>query len=145
MLTVSIFLVIMCCIIPASAFDYSDKQTEEVVTPLYKYTNDSKALPIYGDVIQGETNVYYFHVPSNINKLEIILDWDNSQNSLSLDIMKPNNYYYNTFYDNYDNQINSRIPIGITGNPVTNGYWRFEVGGHNVIGTQNFSLTINAL
>ena len=132
------------CIVPVSAAELLDRSTHEVITPWYEYTSNSRAIdPMYGSVSQGSSQSFDYYVPSGKNTLEVALVWSNSQNSLNLKVLRPNNAIYGPFYDNFEGIIDGKIPLVISGNPLMSGWWEFKITGDSVSGTQPFTLTAN--
>lgn len=102
------------------------------------------ALPVYGDVRQGETDYYTSYVPSGATTLEISLTWDASNgDELKLTVQTPTGAPY-VFVDNVDGLINGKIavrtsiPAGMT---ATN--WGFSVYGLSVDDIASYTLKIN--
>ncbi len=108
--------------------------------------NGPKAIdPVYGSVTQGATQSFEYDVESGKRTLELVLRWDNSQNSLRLYLIRPDGHRYDPYSDNYDGVINGVIPVRITSTSLINGMWRFDVSGYDVSGTQSFTLSMNAV
>ncbi len=134
------------CIVPVSAAELLDRSTNEIITPWYEYVNGPKAIdPVYGSVTQGATQSITCDIPSGKTKLETVLRWGNSQNSLTLKIISPTGVVYGPYSDNFDGITNGVIPVRIQANSLPQGIWTFEVNGESVSGTQSFTLSMNAV
>ena len=134
------------CIVPVSAAELLDRSTHEVTTPWYEYTSNSRAIdPVEGSVSQGATQSITCDIPSGKTKLESVLRWSNSQNSLTLKIISPTGVVYGPYSDNFDGIRNGVIPVRIQTNSLPQGIWTFEVKGESVSGTQSFTLSMNAV
>lgn len=103
------------------------------------------ALPVYGDVRQGETDYYTYYVSSGDTTLEVSLTWDASNgDALRLLIQTPTTASY-SFEDGVDGTINGKITLR-TGIPagMTADDWGFAVIGLSVDDTASYTLKINS-
>lgn len=102
------------------------------------------ALPVTGFISQGETKSYLYYIPNYADRLEIYLEWGSyGSNNLSLGIHDSFNSY-GPFYDIDDGIQNGLIYLISTTFPK-GCIWTFDVNGENVIGIQEFTLTINGI
>lgn len=103
------------------------------------------ALPVYGDVRQGETDYYTYYVSSGDTTLEVSLTWDASGgDELKLSVYTPTGAPY-VFVDNVDGLINGKISVR-TSIPamMTASNWGFDVVGLSVDDVASYTLKINS-
>lgn len=93
-------------------------------------------------ISNGQTRYYYLNVGSAVNWLEVDLNWGNTANTLSLNILNPSRSNLGTYFDNADGKIDGRIHLSIypSGTYIPQGQWVFKVKGDSVSGTQQFTI-----
>lgn len=88
-----------------------------------------------GSVSQGQTKTHLIYRSS----AHIVnLNWGNTSNSLSFIIYTPSGTKVGTFYDNSDGYVDGMIRISVN---QGGGYWKYDVCGQNVSGTQTYTLS----
>ncbi len=94
---------------------------------------------IYDTITQGETNWHSKIVSTNINTLNVDLDWGDTTNSLRLKIYTPDGYVLGPYFDDGDGATDGEIDLDIY-NPdgIAKGTWRYEVYGYSVVGTEDY-------
>ncbi len=111
-----------------------------LVVPFHGATG-MKPLTVYNSITQGQTNWAEQQVSSNINTLNVDLDWGDPANSLQLTIYSPDGYVFGPYYDSSDGVIDGRINLYIENtNGITEGTWLYEIYGYHVTGTQSYSI-----
>ena len=103
------------------------------------------ALPVSGDVRQGETDYYTYYVPSGATTLEVSLTWDVSNGDALRLLVHPPTGASSSFGDGMDGTINGKIAVR-TSIPVTMtaSNWRFDVIGLTVDDVTSYTLKINS-
>jgi len=94
---------------------------------------------IYDTITQGETNWHSKIVSTNINTLNVDLNWGDPTDSLRLKIYTPDGYVLGPYFDDDDDTTDGEIDLDIYNpNGITEGTWRYEVYGHSVVGTEDY-------
>ena len=101
----------------------------------------ARAKAIYS-ISNGQTRYYYLNVGSGVHWLEVDLNWGNTANTLSLNILNPSRANLGTYFDNADGKIDGRTHLSIypNGEYVAQGKWVFKVKGDSVSGTQHYTI-----
>jgi len=109
------------------------------VTPAKDVDGDAGIRWVYDTITQGETNWHSKIVSTNINMLNVDLNWGDTTDSLRLRIYTPDGYVLGPYFDNADDAVDGRINLDIY-NPdgIAKGKWRYEVYGHSVVGTEDY-------
>jgi hypothetical protein len=109
------------------------------VTPVKDVDGDAGIRWVYDTITQGETNWHSKIVSTNINTLNVDLNWGDTTDSLRLRIYTPDGYVLGPYFDNADGPTDGRINLDIY-NPdgIAKGTWRYEVYGHSVVGTEDY-------
>ena len=103
------------------------------------------ALPVYGDVRQGETDYYTYYVPAGATTLEVSLTWDASNGDALRLIVHPPTGASSSFGDGMDGIINGKIAVRTSiPSVMTASNWRFDVVGLSVDDTASYTLKINS-
>lgn len=104
-----------------------------------------RAAPIYGTIGDNEVKPYAYQVRSGSTTLEVELTWQRfpSDNDLRLEVIAPNGQNYGTYSDGIDGSNNGEIPLTISSGNLQIGTWTIRVHGHEVTGTQSFTLVMN--
>lgn len=117
-----------------------EKEVEQI--ELQKETGDYFALSAAAKTItQGVVKASKAHIDSGVKFLDIKLSWEHKNNKLSLTVYDPQGNVYGPYNNNSGTTI-IRInpPTGKT--YVPSGYWRFNIYGQSVTGTENYTLSI---
>ncbi|MFW5637798.1 MAG: pre-peptidase C-terminal domain-containing protein [Methanoculleus sp.] len=137
----TVIIIIAALLIPAvTARERGDHRY--IVTPAEEMTiEDSPSFtPMTdGSIRQGETDWFATYIPAGKTELIIDLDWGDTSNSLRLRIYAPDAVlgpYYDA-YDGVDGRIYLRIKSSVGLHP---GTWQFEVYGHQVTDTQDYTI-----
>ena len=87
----------------------------------------------------GETNWHSKIVSTNINTLNVDLDWGDTTDSLRLKIYTPDGYVLGPYFDDDDGATDGEIDLDIY-NPsgIAKGTWSYEVYGYSVVGTEDY-------
>ncbi|MBT0732087.1 hypothetical protein KH990_01670 [Methanoculleus bourgensis] len=96
-----------------------------------------------GSITQGETKWYSIYIAPGTMEFAIDLNWGDASNSLRLRIYAPDTVlgpYYDA-YDGVDGRLYLQIKNSNDSVPLHPGTWRFEVYGHQVTGTQDYTFT----
>jgi len=119
--------------------DETDATGGYTVTPAKDAGGDVGIRWIYDTITQGETNWHSKIVSTNINTLNVDLDWGDTTDSLRLKIYTPDGYVLGTYFDDDDGATDGEIDLDIY-NPdgIAKGTWRYEVYGHSVVGTEDY-------
>ena len=119
--------------------DETDTTGGYTVTPAKDADGDAGIRWVYDTITQGETNWHSKIVSTNINTLNVDLNWGDKTDSLRLRIYTPDGYVLGPYFDNADGHIDGRINLDIY-NPdgIAKGTWRYEVYGHSVVGTEDY-------
>ena len=120
--------------------DETDATGGYTVTPAKDANGDAGILWIYDTITQGETNWHSKIVSTNINTLNVDLNWGDTTDSLRLKIHTPDGYVLGPYFDDtFDGTINGRIYFSIY-NPdgIARGTWYYEVYGYSVVGTEDY-------
>ena len=119
--------------------DETDATGGYTVTPAKDADGDVGIRWVYDTISQGETNWHSKIVSTNINTLNVDLNWGDTTDSLRLRIYTPDDYMLGPYFDNADGAVDGRINIDIY-NPdgIAQGTWRYEVYGHSVVGTEDY-------
>ncbi|HJJ52901.1 MAG TPA: hypothetical protein O0X66_00130, partial [Methanocorpusculum sp.] len=128
----------------AGAADFSDNAAKYTITPWYKFTDSSKAPPLYDTITQGEWKSHSYLLPTGKTRIEIALSWGNTQNTLYMVITKQDGSSYGPYYDSFDGITNGVIPLAINGN-IAECQWTIYINGASVSGTQPYTLHFNAV
>jgi len=97
---------------------------------------------ITASIIQGETDWYYYYVPSGTPSIITDLDWSDSSDSLSLTIIAPDQTL-GPYYDAADGSTNGRISLEISrAGDLAPGTWTFRVYGAQVSGTRWYNFNV---
>ena len=101
-------------------------------------------ISVTDSVSQGETNRHSFSVGNGVNWLEVLHDWHNSGDSLTLTIYTPKGVNVGTFRDIDDGATDGKIHIGIVPDNgyVESGAWVFDVYGESVATQRTYDLNI---
>ena len=143
-LFIGMLLLTACCVMPAGAADFSENAAKYTITPWYKFTDSSKAPPLYDTITQGEWKSHSYLLPAGKTRIEIALSWGNTQNTLYMLIKKPDESSYGPYYDSFDGVANGVIPLAISGN-LAAGLWTISINGASVSGTQPYTLQFHAV
>ncbi len=94
----------------------------------------------YSTITQGQTKTYTTTIGTAVKKLEVDLNWGDTNDYLSLAIYTPSGAYVGKFYDNADGSVDGRIHLDITQgqNYLQSGKWTFKVRGESVVGTEDY-------
>jgi len=119
--------------------DETDATGGYTVTPAKDAGGDVGIRWIYDTITQGETNWHSKIVSTNINTLNVDLDWGDTTDSLRLKIYTPDGYVLGTYFDDDDGATDGEIDLDIY-NPdgIAKGTWRYEVYGYSVVGTEDY-------
>jgi len=119
--------------------DETDATGGYTVTPAKDADEDNGIRWIYDNIAQGETNWHNKTVSTNINTLNVDLNWGDTTDSLRLKIHSPEGYVLGPYFDNADGAVDGRINLDIY-NPdgIAKGTWRYEVYGYSVVGTEDY-------
>jgi hypothetical protein len=119
--------------------DGADATGGYTVTPAKDAGGDAGIRWVYDTISQGETNWHSKIVSTNINTLNVDLNWGDTTDSLRLKIYTPDGYVLGPYFDNADGPIDGRINLDIY-NPygIAKGTWRYEVYGYSVVGTEDY-------
>jgi hypothetical protein len=119
--------------------DETDTTGGYTVTPTKDTDGDAGIRWVYDTITQGETNWHSKIVSTNINTLNVDLNWGDTTDSLRLRIYTPDGYVLGPYFDNADGAVDGRINLEIS-NPggIAKGTWRYEVYGHSVVGTEDY-------
>ena len=119
--------------------DETDTTGGYTVTPAKDADGDAGIRWVYDTITQGETNWHSKIVSTNINTLNVDLNWGDTTDSLRLRIYTPDGYVLGPYFDNADGAVDGRINLEIY-NPdgIAKGTWRYEVYGHSVVGTEDY-------
>jgi hypothetical protein len=119
--------------------DETDATGGYTITPAKDADGDAGIRWVYDTITQGETNWHSKIVSTNINTLNVDLNWGDTTDSLRLRIYTPDGYVLGPYFDNADGPIDGRINLDIY-NPdgIAKGTWRYEVYGHSVVGTEDY-------
>ena len=102
------------------------------------------ALPVYGDVRQGETDYYTYYVPAGATTLEVSLTWDVSNGDALRLLVHPPTGASSSFGDGMDGTINGKIAVRTTiPAMMTASTWGFDVVGVSVDDIASYTLKIN--
>ena len=119
--------------------DETDTTGGYTVTPAKDTDGDAGIRWVYDTITQGDTNWHSKIVSTNINTLNVDLNWGDTTDSLRLRIYTPDGYVLGPYFDNADGAVDGRINLDIY-NPdgIAKGTWRYEVYGHSVVGTEDY-------
>jgi len=120
--------------------DKTDATGGYTVTPAKDAGGDVGIRWIYDTITQGETNWHNKIVSTNINTLNVDLNWGDPTDSLRLKIHTPDGYVLGPYFDDdFGGPIDGRIYFSIS-NPdgIAKGTWRYEVYGYSVVGTEDY-------
>ena len=118
--------------------DETDATGGYTVTPA-KDAGEDGIRWIYDTITQGETNWHSKIVSTNINTLNVDLDWGDTTDSLRLKIYTPDGYVLGPYFDDDDGATDGEIDLDIYNpNGITEGTWRYEVYGYSVVGTEDY-------
>jgi len=119
--------------------DETDATGGYTITPAKDAGGDVGIRWIYDTITQGETNWHSKIVSTNINTLNVDLDWGDTTDSLRLKIYTPDGYVLGTYFDDDDGATDGEIDLDIY-NPdgIAKGTWRYEVYGYSVVGTEDY-------
>ena len=119
--------------------DETDTTGGYTVTPAKDADGDAGVRWVYDTITQGETNWHSKIVSTDINTLNVDLNWGDTTDSLRLRIYTPDGYVLGPYFDNADGAVDGRINLDIY-NPdgIAKGTWRYEVYGHSVVGTEDY-------
>jgi len=119
--------------------DETDATGGYTVTPAKDAGGDVGIRWIYDTITQGETNWHSKIVSTNINTLNVDLNWGDPTDSLRLKIYTPDGYVLGPYFDDDDDTTDGEIDLDIYNpNGITEGTWRYEVYGHSVVGTEDY-------
>ena len=119
--------------------DETDATGGYIVTPAKDAGGDVGIRWIYDTITQGETNWHSKIVSTNINTLNVDLDWGDLTDSLRLKIYTPDGYVLGPYFDDDDGATDGEIDLDIYNpNGIAKGTWRYEVYGYSVVGTENY-------
>ena len=119
--------------------DETDATGGYTVTPAKDAGGDAGILWIYDTITQGETNWHSKVVSTNINRLNVDLNWGDPIDSPRLKIHTPDGYVLGPYFDDADGAVDGRINLDIY-NPdgIARGTWYYEVYGYSVVGTEDY-------
>ena len=119
--------------------DETDATGGYTVTPAKDANGDAGILWIYDTITQGETNWHSKVVSTNINTLNVDLNWGDPTDSLRLKIHTSDGYVLGPYFDDADGAVDGRINLDIY-NPdgIARGTWYYEVYGYSVVGTEDY-------
>ena len=144
LLILGLLAVLICSmIVPAAA--ETNETSEYTVTPWFGDSPVTRALPIVGVVINGQSVDHAYHVSPGSTELEITVSWTvwPYSNEIEVRIVKPDTATIGTYEDMYDGQANGQIPIRITSSALMSGDWFITIYGKSITGIQPYTLTIN--
>ena len=119
--------------------DETDATGGYTVTPAKDAGGDVGIRWIYDTITQGETNWHSKIVSTNINTLNVDLNWGDPTDSLRLKVHTPDGYMLGPYFDNADGTIDGRIHFSIYNpNGIARGTWYYEVYGYSVVGTEDY-------
>lgn len=119
--------------------DETDTTGGYTVTPAKGADGDAGIRWVYDTITQGETNWHSKIVSTNINTLNVDLNWGDTTDSLRLRIYTPDGYVLGPYFDNADGAVDGRINLDIYNpNGIAKGTWRYEVYGYSVVGTEDY-------
>mgnify|MGYP003295116441 CR=1 FL=1 len=130
-----------------TASSLSTSQEKFVITPWYDYNEQiQRAAPIYGTITDGDVVEHVYSIPSGKTSLEVSLEWNRGlfQNDLSMRLISPSNVAYGPFDDSFEGIVNGVIPVTSQG-AISSGTWKVLIYGTSVVGTQTYTLRVNAL
>ena len=145
LLIVGLLAVLICSsIVPVTA--ETTESSEYVVTPWFGDAPVTRALPIIGVVVNGQSVDHSYSVNPGTTELNIITEWIlfPQNNELTVQVITPNGQLIGSYRDNYDNKIDGRIPLHIESSSLESGTWTITITGESVIVVQPFTRTINA-
>jgi len=119
--------------------DETDATGGYTVTPAKDAGGDVGILWVYDTITQGETNWHSKIVSTNINTLNVDLNWGDTTDSLRLKVHTPDGYVLGPYFDDADGAVDGRIYFSIY-NPdgIARGTWYYEVYGYSVVGTEDY-------
>ena len=139
------FLLMMLCAIPVAAGEGTIDSGYEV-TPWFEGISLATRSSESSSVDQNDVERFDYYVPSGSKELDVKVSWSlyPKYNSLTLKIYTPSGLFAGEFTDTYESSIrNGIIPVKITSStPLESGYWKFEVIGTDVSGSQPFLISI---
>jgi hypothetical protein len=119
--------------------DETDATGGYTVTPAKDTDGDNGTRWIYDTITQGETNWHNKIISTNINTLNVDLDWGDTTDSLRLKIHSPEGYVLGPYFDDDDGATDGEIDLDIYNpNGIAKGTWRYEVYGYSVVGTEDY-------
>lgn len=97
-----------------------------------------------GSVTKGQLRYSYLTLGSNVNSLEMDLNWRSTSNSLSLKIMDPRGSNVGTYLDSADGIKDGRIHLIIRSSSgyLVPGKWTFTIKGESVSGTLRYTFDL---
>ncbi len=136
---VALTMAVMLLVAPA----VSAEEQKYTVRPS---TSETPSAPgrIYDSIREGQTKTYYSNVGSDVNYLEVDLNWGDPTDSLSLIIYTPGGSNLGTYYDGDDGPVDGRIhlDIGPGQGYVEPGQWKFKVYGVEVDGVEDYTFNV---
>ncbi|MEA1906065.1 MAG: peptidase domain-containing protein [Euryarchaeota archaeon] len=121
--------------------DETDATGGYTVTPAKDANGDVGIRWIYDTITQGDTNWHSKIVSTNINTLNVDLNWGDPTDSLRLTVYAPDGHpvFGPYFDDDFGGIDDGRINLSISNpNGIAKGTWRYEVYGHSVLGTEDY-------
>ncbi|MDV0441111.1 hypothetical protein [Methanorbis furvi] len=142
-----IFLLLALCSIPVAAVD-DLTVSEYQIMPWFDSSVSELRSSQSSSVVQNGVEKFDYYVSSGCKQLDIKVSWDllPNYNSLTLRLFTPKGFLVGEYTDTYESSVkNGIIPIAITSSsPLESGYWRSEVVGTKVSGSQPFNIIINS-
>lgn len=141
-----VFFLLALCSIPVAAVG-DPTESEYQVTPWIDGLSPDTRSSHSSSVVQNGVEKFDYYVSSGCRQLDIKVSWDLSPNynSLTLRILTPNGLLVGEYTDIYESSVkNGIIPITITSSSLNTGYWKCEVIGTTVSGSQPFNIIINS-
>ena len=121
----------------------ADNNTGYTITPAANLQLPHVVIPLSaGTITQGETDWYYYYIPSGTTSITTDLNWGDISDSLSLTIIAPDGTL-GPYYDASDGVINGRITLLISRPAgLAPGTWSFRVYCHTVTRSQSYNFYV---